>query len=143
MKIKVFNNYGVLGFPYRKVVKLLQSEFTNRFIKHKEVSLIFINEEEIKRLNWEYRKIDKVTDVLSFPNDDAQYIGEIFIAVRQLKKQAEELKHSKQRECAFLITHGLLHLLGYDHQNELEEKEMFTLTEDILQTCGFRREGNG
>ena len=97
---------------------------------------------QIKKINKQYRKIDKVTDVISFANRDAitiftPLLGEIFICLDQAKKQAKQYKHSLQRELTFLFTHGLLHLLGYDHMNKKDEKVMLDITNKIIANAGI------
>lgn len=96
-----------------------------------------VDAKTIKSINKKFRKIDKVTDVISFANRDnnnitVPLIGEIFICLSQAKKQAKDYQHSVQRELIFLFTHGLLHLLGYDHQNKKDEKIMFNLSDEII-----------
>ena len=103
--------------------------------------------EEIHRLNREFRNIDRPTDVISFAFEDAvegenkiihssnmpRTLGEIFICVDVAKRQAKEYQHSFEREMAFLFVHGLLHLLGYDHIKEEDEKVMFKLQDEIME----------
>ena len=114
-------------------------------LKHEKVdncvfSIIFVSEEEIQRINKEYRGIDKITDVISFAfedNENVSYndiriLGDIYICIPRMKSQAKDYGHSEKRELSFLTVHGLLHLLGYDHQEKEEEKEMFELQELIL-----------
>ena len=86
-----------------------------------------------------YRDIDKETDVLSFPDSDDNYIGDIFISLDKAKEQAKDYNHSLSREISFLTVHGYLHLLGYDHKDELEERKMHALTESILAKAGLER----
>lgn len=116
-----------------------------------EVSLSFVDDETIRELNRDYRGIDSPTDVLSFPmfEDEAERIaaqeegsllwGDIIISVPTAKRQSEEYGHSLEREIGFLFVHGFLHLLGYDHETEEQEKEMFALQEHILQRAGLKR----
>ncbi|MBQ0045599.1 MAG: rRNA maturation RNase YbeY [Mycoplasma sp.] len=92
---------------------------------------------QIKNINNKYRKINKVTDVISFANRDnntviVPLLGEIFICLAKAKQQAKEYGHSLQRELIFLFTHGLLHLLGFDHQTPKQEKQMLSLTKKII-----------
>lgn len=96
-----------------------------------------VSSAQIKSINKKYRGIDKVTDVISFANRDEQtlfvpLLGEIFICLDKAKQQAKEYKHSVQRELIFLFTHGLLHLLGFDHQNKKDEKQMMDLSKKII-----------
>jgi probable rRNA maturation factor len=113
-----------------------------------EMSCVIIDDDEIHRINREYRHIDRSTDVISFALEDNEQfyvegmprnIGDIFISFDHAKAQAEEYGHSLDREMCFLFTHGLLHLLGYDHMQEDEEKEMFVLQEQILQGLHIER----
>lgn len=103
-----------------------------------EFDVNIVSKTQIKKINKKYRKIDKVTDVISFANrdDDSIFVpllGEIFICLDIAKAQAKQYGHSLQRELIFLFTHGLLHLLGYDHMNKKDEKEMFGLTDKIIK----------
>lgn len=117
-----------------------------------EVSVTFVDNEGIRALNNEHRGIDRETDVLSFPlgdddgyeidpDNDAIMLGDIVISLERAAQQAEEYGHSYRREVAFLITHSLFHLLGYDHVNsEEEEKLMFGKQEKVLDKLGITRE---
>ena len=102
-------------------------------------SLVFLKGDEIKALNNEFRGIDKVTDVLSFEDDSEGYMGDILVCIEKIEEQANDYNHSIERELFFLITHGYLHLLGYDHQNEEEEKVMFDLQKKLLNDFGIGR----
>lgn len=110
-----------------------------------EVSITFVNNDEIQEINRDYRKLDKPTDVISFAleetsvgeieikGDDIPVIlGDIIISVEMAKEQSEEYNHSFERELGFLAVHGLLHLLGYDHMTKEDEKEMFQKQDEIL-----------
>ncbi len=117
-----------------------------------ELSVTFVNNEEIQRLNHQYRHIDRATDVLSFALEEANeeieisgadipiVLGDIIISVDKAKEQAEEYNHSFSRELGFLALHGFLHLLGYDHMDSEEEKKMFLRQEEILNDFGLSRE---
>lgn len=99
-----------------------------------EISLLITDDETIHQLNKEYRQKDRPTDVLSFPMDDEVMLGDIVISLDTAKNQAQEREIGLDREIAFLFIHGLLHLLGYDHETSVEdEKEMFALQEEILK----------
>lgn len=122
-----------------------------------EVNIIFTDDESIRAINKEHREIDKSTDVLSFPINDflkgegeilmsnlnerfnRLLLGDIVISIPTMRRQAEEYGHGVERECAFLLCHGLLHLFGYDHMNEKDEKLMFECTEEILEEAGYSR----
>ena len=114
-----------------------------------ELSCIIVDDEEIHRINREYRNIDRPTDVISFAYEDDEVfeiegmprqLGDIFISIDKAKSQAEEYGHSFKREFCFLFTHGILHLLGYDHVNDQKEAEMmFGLQEVILNVQKITR----
>ncbi len=108
-----------------------------------EMSVVFVTSEKIKNINKQYRKVDKVTDVLSFPLVDHiqnDILGDIFICIERMKEQAKNYKHSEKRELCFLACHGLLHLLGYDHQNKKDEEMMNRKQEVILNKLDIKRE---
>lgn len=122
-----------------------------------EVSVTFVDNEEIRVINRENRDIDKATDVLSFPmlefdengdiidseydmNEEYLMLGDIVISAERAREQSIEYGHSFEREIAFLTVHSMLHLLGYDHVNsEEEEKIMFDKQEKILTELGITR----
>lgn len=117
-----------------------------------ELSVNFVDNEEIQELNRNYRQQDKPTDVISFAMQDTMegetpivgegiplVLGDIVISVDRAKEQAEEYNHTLQREIGFLTVHGFLHLLGYDHMEKEEETIMFQKQEDILDAFGLRR----
>lgn len=113
-----------------------------------EFNVIIINNEEIHKINKEYRGIDRPTDVISFAledykdikyENDYRVLGDIYISVDKVKEQAKEYGHSEKRELAFLAVHGLLHLLGYDHMEKEDEKVMFSRQELILDGYGITK----
>lgn len=109
-------------------------DYLNNKENQYEISLLITNDETIHLLNKEYRQKDKPTDVLSFPMEDDIMLGDIVISLDTAKNQAQEREIGLDREIAFLFIHGLLHLLGYDHETSIEdEKEMFALQEEILK----------
>jgi len=111
------------------------------------LSIVFVDEEEIQDLNLNYRGIDRVTDVISFAFEDngklslpdLRILGDIYICIPKMIAQAKEYGHSEKRELSFLVVHGLLHLLGYDHIKEEEEKIMFALQDEILERLGITK----
>ena len=116
-----------------------------------EVSVTFASENEIRELNREYRGIDKTTDVLSFPQFDMDeevpeegpiFLGDVVICPEICRKQAEEYGHSIAREFTYLFIHSILHLLGYDHMDEDERKEMRLREKEILKTVLGKDEGD-
>ncbi|WP_312044507.1 rRNA maturation RNase YbeY [Anaerotignum sp.] len=123
------------------------------FQKPCEVSVSIVDNEEIHQINKQFRDIDRATDVLSFPlltfeegempdlnEKDEVLLGDIIISLERAREQAEEYGHSLKREIAFLTAHSMLHLLGYDHMEEEEEKEMFEKQREILNKAGIPRE---
>ena len=112
-------------------ISLLQS--ISDTLTQKEIELIITSNNEIKRINAEHRKIDKATDVLSFPYEDMPMspLGSIVISEDFVKEKAVELKHTTSDELALLFIHGLLHLLGYDH--EVDSGEMRAKEKSIIE----------
>lgn len=119
-----------------------------------EISVRFVDNEQIRELNSQYRNIDSATDVLSFPlgeNGDydrnpgtnAVLLGDIVISIQRAMEQAEEYGHSLDREIAFLTVHSMLHLLGYDHvDGGLEAVRMREKEETVLTQLGLKRNGS-
>mgnify|MGYP004497600983 FL=1 len=112
-----------------------------------EFNIIIIDNEKIHEINKEYRGIDRETDVISFAledNMDIEYtdfrlLGDIYISIDRCYQQALEYGHSREREMCFLATHGILHLLGYDHMTPEDEKEMFDLQNKLLDGYNIKR----
>ncbi len=105
----------------------------------KTYSIVAMNNEEIHQVNLEFRNVDRPTDVLSFEEHLDDYLGDILISIEKTHEQANEYGHSFERELLFLVTHGFLHLNGYDHMNPEEEKEMFSLQRKLLSDYGVDR----
>lgn len=151
----------VIDFVYEDEMNLCEESYEQQFIdiiettlKHLnieddvELSCVIINDEKIHEMNRDYRSIDRSTDVISFALEDNEQfyvpgmprsLGDIFISMDHAVMQAQEYGHSLKREMCFLFTHGLLHLLGYDHMEEADEKEMFALQKEILNQMGIER----
>lgn len=130
--------------------------FEEKLFIDNEVSVIFIDNEEIRKINLEHRKIDEITDVLSFPMlhyppnkvfknvylnykfdqsdlyDERLVIGDVALSLEKAMLQSEEFGHSFTRECAYLTVHSILHLLGYDHVEQVEKNIMRKREEEIL-----------
>lgn len=135
MKI-LYTDEMICGLTYEFFTKVAESVFNELDMQDNqyEISLLLTDDETIRQLNKEYRNKDKSTDVLSFPMEDEIMLGDIAISVDTAKRQAEEAEINLDRETAFLFIHGLLHLLGYDHETSQEdEAEMFALQEKILK----------
>lgn len=115
-------------------------------IKDSVMSIIIVDNEKIHEINKQYRNIDRPTDVISFALEEDETIdepfktlGDIYISIDKVYEQAKEYNHSVKRELFFLVTHGFLHLLGYDHMTKEDEEEMFSLQEEILDSYGVKR----
>lgn len=134
---------------YKPYINLIVSriKLVMKLEKQYEFSIILVDSNKIHEINREYRNIDKVTDVISFASLDDELLfdlnevielGDIFINVDAIRSQASDYGHSLKREFCFLVTHGILHLLGYDHMNKEDEKKMFDLQEEILNEIARR-----
>lgn len=117
-----------------------------------ELSLLLVDDSYIQELNSIYRGQNSVTDVLSFAmnelsedepdfdfSNDLNVLGDIVISLEKAQSQSEEYGHSLSRELGFLVAHGMLHLMGFDHETEVEEKVMRELEEKILQSVKLER----
>lgn len=159
MKLKIYyaNEQKIVKIPLslRSLIsRVVKSTLENEnFGKDAEVSVSFVDNETIHKLNLEYRGKDKPTDVLSFPMTDgdeengdidlstgAVMLGDIIISAEKAMEQANEYGHGIEREICFLAVHSTLHLLGYDHEtSEDDEKYMNQTQEAILQKIGLTR----
>ncbi|MFA6131807.1 MAG: rRNA maturation RNase YbeY [Patescibacteria group bacterium] len=117
---------------FKKTLKQVSSFL--RLKKKVGVSLAFVSPTVIRRLNREYRGVDKVTDVLSFPFNDPSMAGEVVICLDRAKKQGRQYSHSTEDEVVILLVHGLLHLFSFDHMKKTEAEKMFTLQQKILKS---------
>ena len=113
-----------------------------------EISLTLVSLEEIRELNRDYRDVDRETDVLSFPQfecveDMPEFgelcLGDVVICLDKVEEQAKEFGHSFERELVYLFVHSLLHLLGYDHMEEEEKKEMRQREEQVMTAIDLNR----
>ena len=150
-QIGMFNETDVeLTEEEKMIQKLVKEVLKEEKVRNAECNIIFVDNEKIHEINREYRHIDRVTDVISFALEDemenepsAQYemrvLGDIYISVDRAKEQALEYGHSFLREICFLAIHGMLHLLGYDHQTTEDEKIMFQKQEEGLAKYGIVR----
>lgn len=139
------NEFEIVNkYNYKEEYKYLDDVINHTLeklnIKNAYLSIIFIDDEEMHAMNKEYRGIDRTTDVLSFALEDndtyvpvIRQLGDVFISIPKMQEQAKEYGHSEKRELSFLVCHGLLHLLGYDHtKGKEEEKIQFGLQDEIL-----------
>ena len=146
--VEIFNEYGksieeekILNDYVKYVVKKLK-------LSKCEFNIILVDNKKIHEINKLYRNVDRETDVISFAMEDEmdvkyenfRLLGDIYISVDKCYQQALDYGHSRTREICFLATHGILHLLGYDHMNEDDEKEMFKLQNELLDGYNIRRD---
>lgn len=112
-----------------------------------EFNIIIVDNEKIRSINREYRNIDRETDVISFALEDNmdvcykdfRLLGDIYISIDRCYLQAMEYGHSREREICFLATHGILHLLGYDHMEKVDEEVMNSLQNELLDGYDIKR----
>lgn len=116
---------------------LKEIEFTDDY----EVSVSFVGDEEIHELNRDYREVDRTTDVLSFPMDDefTNMLGDIVININKVIEQAKEYGHSEKREISYLTVHSTLHLMGFDHEEEEDKKEMRAVEDRVMEKLEISR----
>lgn len=144
---EIFNESGKEIEEITKLQEYMKFVVKKLTIENGIFNIIFVSNEKIHEINKEFRHVDRITDVISFalednPDivyDDFRLLGDIYIAIDVAYDQAIEYNHSREREVCFLATHGLLHLLGYDHMTEEEEKEMFGKQEELLKEYGINR----
>ena len=138
-KYEIVDEYGC-DFDYSYLDKVIKRTLKMEKVKKAIFTIIFIDDDFMQTLNKKYRNINRTTDVLSFAFEDndkicynIRQLGQIFISIPKMQEQAKDYGHSEKRELAFLVVHGLLHLLGYDHTLGIqEEKEMFEKQELVL-----------
>ena len=136
----LYNDYDYLNDVINKTLE-------HENAKDAYLDIIFVSDKEIQDINKTYRNIDKVTDVISFAFEDnkdlpngIRMLGSIYICIPKMIEQANDYGHSEKRELSFLVCHGLLHLLGYDHVKSIEEERiMFSLQDEILDSLDIRR----
>ena len=156
-------NFEKVGFRYRALIRKIYDftlKYTKNDVKFAVITVSFADTKKIKELNRQYRKVDKATDVLSFPMlditykqklndflsevspDGSLYLGDVVICPKIAKLQAKEYGHSKKREISFLALHGLLHVLGYDHIEKDDEEIMQRTANEILDKLKIKRKKN-
>lgn len=143
-ELEQFGNYD--KFVNNVIAKCFEVENLDKTKLY--VSIILTVPSVIRMLNYEFRKVDKETDVLSFPMFEKEEIyeiqteealGDIIISVEKVKEQAEEYGHSFERELAYMLVHGFYHLMGEDHMEEEEKKQMRKKEENVLQQLNITR----
>ena len=156
-------NFEKVGLRYRGLIKKVYNEavkFTQNDLENTVITVSFVGLEQIHELNKQFRNVDRPTDVLSFPMleivyphkveefadeispDGNLYLGDVVICEEVAERQAKEYGHKKKREIAFLALHGLLHVLGYDHIKEEDEKIMKESCYKVLDNLKIKREKN-
>lgn len=146
-RIGIFNETELeLKETMKEIKKIIQFTLKKENVKNAECNIVFVTNEKIHEINYQYRGIDRPTDVISFALEDNQdfemkirILGDIYISVEKAKEQAEAYGHSFRREISFLAVHGILHLLGYDHMEKEDEKIMFAKQEEVLNQYGILR----
>lgn len=166
MTLDLEDEYGLdLGFDYEKTA----TDVIDQVLEEEgcpyeaQVNLLLTSDQEIHRMNMEYREVDRPTDVLSFPQVEYEspadfswaeehemdcfdpdtgelFLGDIVISLDKVKEQAEKYNHSVRREFAFLVAHSMLHLLGYDHMTPEEAKDMESRQSAALEHLGITRD---
>jgi len=133
VKINFYNKY-----PENLDLDALAKKIVNQTCEHLniktnyEISFIYVDDLEINELNKQYRNMDKPTDVLTFEGED-DYLGDVFISIDTVKRQAVEFDNTFEEEMSFMFVHGLLHALGYDHIEDDESSEMFAIQDKVLE----------
>ena len=146
IKVNLINEFEFTFKEEKIVKKIVKTICKVEKVKGKHVvSIIIVDNQKIHEINKQYRNIDRPTDVISFAAIDGEEtlpeeMGDIFISYEKIIEQAKEYEHSILREFAFLVTHGMYHLLGYDHMNQEDEKIMFAKQEKILDILKIGRE---
>lgn len=153
-------NFENVGIRYKSLIRKIYNYcavYTENNLENTSITVTFEGEQRIRELNKQYRNVDRATDVLSFPMlniaypqklkdytdetspDGELYLGDVVICPKIARRQAREYGHSKKREIGFLALHGLLHVLGYDHMTEDEEKIMMGTANEILKNLNLKR----
>lgn len=153
MSVQVFVENAQTEVPVgpemnRLIERVIATAAEQESLASGEVSILLVDDREIQRYNARYRGVDQPTDVLSFsmlegeslPSQEIpQLLGDILISMPRAVSQAAEFGHSLERELGFLVVHGFLHLLGYDHDTPEAEQEMFARQERVLARLGLFR----
>lgn len=144
---EIINNSGEKVEELEKLEEYVHFVCQQEKIEQAIFNIILVDKKEIHDLNKMYRGVDKETDVITFAledgvtfkNPEIRMLGDIYICIPVAYEQAEIYGHSRTREICFLATHGILHLLGYDHMEEAEEKIMFAHQEELLNAYEIKR----
>lgn len=131
MNIEI-NNQTKDKISKKLIINTAENFFRYFKIKNKEISIAFVTDSKIKKLNKKYRKKDQITDVLAFPGEN-DYLGEVIIDYSQIKRQAKIFSKNVKDELLFILTHGLLHLLGYKDDCQKDKEIMEKLGHKFIQ----------
>lgn len=126
---------SVPRFPKRDIATFARRVLRQLDVKSDDLAIAFVDDDAMRELNRRFRRKDKTTDVLTFPGDAATHLGDIVISLDQARRQAAGEKHSLAIEVQYLIVHGILHALGYDH--ETDEGEMNALEMKVRAKVGL------
>ena len=141
--LEILSDMPISGEIMAAVDKAVITSLSMLDVPPASLSLLLTNDERMRQLNFDYRQIDRSTDVLSFeanieiPDNRQKYLGDIAVSVPYAFKQAQASGHPLIAEMQLLAVHGVLHLLGYDHMDQDERREMFLLQEKILGNLGL------
>ena len=146
-KLEIFNQTNEEIKEIKDIERVIDIAIKHQKLDNLEFNIIIVDNTYIHELNKNYRGIDRPTDVISFALEDNKdfvdvghrVLGDIYISIDKAKEQAIEYGHDLRREICFLAVHGFLHLLGYDHMKEEDEKIMFSLQEEILNEAGIKK----
>ena len=138
LDVEVTTREGRQPLPKAAIVALVRTALRRVGIRHASVSIAFVSDVVMRRLNRSYRKRDAVTDVLSFAPDrmihtHTQELGDVVLAPEVLKTRASGDRNKEREEAIRLLSHGLLHLLGYDHATSVQERRMFAFQERVVR----------
>lgn len=146
-EVGIFNETNSEIKELEDLKKVIDKALEIEKVNNVEFNIIIVDNDRIHEINRQYRNKDMPTDVISFaleddevfPNLEVRVLGDIYISLDKVYEQSKSYGHSFFRELSFLTVHGILHLLGYDHMNEVDEKEMFSRQELILNEAGIKK----
>lgn len=127
---------SVPRFPKRDIVTFARRVLRQLKTGAEDLAIAFVDDDAMRKLNREFRRKDKTTDVLTFPGDEPTHLGDIVISLEQARRQARDEKHSLATEVRYLVLHGILHSMGYDH--ETDDGEMNALELKVRAKVGLR-----
>jgi len=141
MTLNLFDETKKLSDALKKIIAdTAKASITTCGVREQcSVDILIVDLESMREINRDKRGVDAPTDVLSFPTGEEGFLGDIVIAYEKVFSQAEEYGHKAERELGFLTAHAMLHLMGYEHDTDENEIEMFGLQEEILEGLGLKR----